>query len=143
MRRLKTRAQFQSLLASPIVARTAHFAIHRQSLNPAKLVASVDGSARSEQPLFPSQDLWLGAMVPKRWARRAVTRNLFKRQIYLVSQLLEQRTPIAAHLVRLRAEFDRQQYASAVSASLRRALRAELLQLFEQAAVSPVKGARP
>jgi ribonuclease P protein component len=28
---------------------------------------------------------WLGAMVPKRWARRSVTRHTIKRQIYAVS----------------------------------------------------------
>src|SRR5256885_7500066 len=32
------------------------------------------------------QDAWLGAMVPKRWARRSVTRHTIKRQIYAVDR---------------------------------------------------------
>ena len=47
-------------------------------------------------------DVWLGAMVPKRWARRAVTRNAIKRQIYNVSERFGDRLPVAAHVVRLR-----------------------------------------
>ena len=35
--------------------------------------------------LFSIEDVWMGALVPKRWARRAVTRNAIKRQIYSVS----------------------------------------------------------
>ena len=46
-------------------------------------------------------------MVPKRWARRAVTRNTIKRQIYAVGALFEARLPQAAHVVRLRTAFDR------------------------------------
>lgn len=72
-------------------------------------------------------------MVPKRWARRAVTRNTIKRQIDAVSQLFEARLPAAAHVVRLRSAFDRSQFASATSDALRAAIRAELVQLFERA----------
>jgi ribonuclease P protein component len=73
-------------------------------------------------------------MVPKRWARRAVTRNTIKRQIYAVAALFEARLPQAAHVVRLRSAFDRQQFVSATSDPLKQAVRAELLQLFGYAA---------
>lgn len=76
-------------------------------------------------------------MVPKRWARRAVTRNTIKRQIYAVGALFEARLPQAAHVVRLRTAFDRKQFVSASSDQLKRAVRAELLQLFGQAAKRP------
>ena len=69
-------------------------------------------------------------MVPKRWARRAVTRNAIKRQIYTVGATFEARLPRAAHVVRLRAAFDRKQFTSATSDQLKLAVRAELLQLF-------------
>jgi hypothetical protein len=49
----------------------------------------------------------MGAMVPKRWAKRAVTRNTIKRQIYSVSSEQAISVPAAAHVVRLRAGFDR------------------------------------
>jgi ribonuclease P protein component len=84
--------------------------------------------------LFKTQEVWLGAMVPKRWARRAVTRNTIKRQIYAISAEFEVRLPCAAHVVRLRSEFDRRQFISATSSLLKNAVRLELEQLFERAA---------
>lgn len=78
-------------------------------------------------------DVWLGAMVPKRWARRAVTRNTIKRQIYAVGATFEDRLPQAAHVVRLRTAFDRKQFVSATSDQLRQAVRTELVQLFAYA----------
>ena len=72
-------------------------------------------------------------MVPKRWAKRAVTRNGIKRQIYNVSAAFAARLPAAAHVVRLRTEFAREQFTSAWSDALKAAVRGELQQLFEQA----------
>ncbi|SFM29755.1 ribonuclease P protein component [Variovorax sp. OV329] len=71
-------------------------------------------------------------MVPKRWARRAVTRNAIKRQIYTVSASFEGGLPQAAYLVRLRSGFDRKVFPSATSVALKAAVRAELLRLFER-----------
>ncbi len=134
VQRLKTRPQFQAALAGGTVSRTPHFALHRlnlpeTSVNPAS--SSADGAAHS---LFQPKAVWLGAMVPKRWARRAVTRNAIKRQIYVISAQYEVRMPCAAHVVRLRAGFDRTQFISATSTLLKQAVRLELEQLFERAA---------
>ncbi len=136
MQRLKTRAQFQAVLAGRPVSRTPHFALHQLSLPTA---GSVAASAASPVPLLfvqpAAQPLqpWLGAMVPKRWARRAVTRNAIKRQIHAVSAGYQDRLPPAAHVVRLRAGFERSQFVSASSERLKRAVRLELQQLFERA----------
>ena len=127
MQRLKTRAQFQAVLAGATVARTAHFALHRCAL---------DAPAAGAEPLFDQQVAWVGAMVPKRWARRAVTRNAIKRQIYTVSAAVTESLPRAAHVVRLRAAFDRKQFVSASSDKLKAAVRAELQQLLERAATA-------
>ncbi len=75
-------------------------------------------------------------MVPKRWARRAVTRNLIKRQIYAVSAGFEPQLPSMAFVVRLRAGFDRSRFVSASSDQLKQAVRAELDQLFTRLASS-------
>ncbi len=83
--------------------------------------------------LFALSDVWLGAMVAKRWAKRAVTRNAIKRQIYCVSTDFEAMLPAAAHVVRLRAAFDAKQFVSATSETLKRAVREELQQLFARA----------
>ena len=127
MQRLQTRAQFQAVLAGATVERTAHFALHRCSLD------AQPGAA----PLFATQGLWVGAMVPKRWARRAVTRNVIKRQIYCMSAAAEASLPRAAHVVRLRAAFDRQEFRSASSDRLKAAVRAELRLLLERAVAAP------
>lgn len=71
-------------------------------------------------------------MVPKRWAKRAVTRNTIKRQIYSVSCDFESVLPKAAHVVRLRAGFDRAQFRSATSEQLKQAVRTEIEQLFSK-----------
>ncbi len=74
----------------------------------------------------------MGALVPKRWAKRAVTRNTIKRQIYNVSASYQAQLPQAAHVVRLRSGFDRKVFISATSDALKLAVRGELEQLFTQ-----------
>ncbi|MDR2154835.1 MAG: ribonuclease P protein component [Burkholderiaceae bacterium] len=122
VRHLRTRAQFQVLLGTRAVARTAHFALHRLTAP----TQTPDGAS-----LFaPAGTVWLGAMTPKRWARRAVTRNAIRRQVYAVAQNLMPVLSTGAHLVRLRSAFAPAQFPSARSDALKRAVRAELLQLF-------------
>jgi len=122
-RHLRARSQFQALLGLPPVARTAHFALHRWT-PPAAAGAADDA-------LFgPPEAAWLGALAPKRWARRAVTRNAIRRQIYAVGEHLVPSLSAGAHLVRLRTAFAPAQFPSARSDALKRAVRAELLQLF-------------
>jgi len=124
VQRLKTRPQFQAVLAGKTIAKTPHFALHATGL-PSKQAEEVE--------LFPVQGVWLGAMVPKRWAKRAVTRNAIKRQIYNVGAQYESTMPTAAHVVRLRSAFDRAQFISASSEMLKNAVRAELDSLFARA----------
>jgi len=120
MQRLKTRAQFQAVMAGAVVAKTPHFAVHRIAL----------GESAGTALLFPKADAWLGVVLPKRWARRAVTRNALRRQIYEASRRWSAALPEAVWVVRLRAEFSRQQFVSASSVALKQAARAELEQLF-------------
>lgn len=118
------------------VARTEHFVLHRAPLGPApEPGAAAPGPTGPEPAGSPAlfavrQEPWLGAIVPKRWARRAVTRNAIRRQIYTVSQHFEADLPAAAHVVRLRAGFDRAQFRSASSPALKAAVRSELQRLF-------------
>ncbi len=100
-------------MAGGTISRTAHFVLHRAPLD--------------------TQEPWIGAVIPKRWAKRAVTRNGIKRQIYNVSASFEPRLAAAAHVVRLRTGFARSEFASAWSDALKVVVRGELLQLFEQA----------
>jgi len=91
---------------------------------------------RFDRPLFPSAELWLGALVPKRWAKRSVTRHAIKRQIYDVLDGRLASDERAAYLVRLRAGFSRQQFLSGTSDLLKQAVRLELNSLVDRAKAS-------
>lgn len=145
MQRLKTRPQFQAALAGKLGVRTTHFALHSCELAqiyPSKLTdpASGDAQADSSADAIPASAGVLGAMVPKRWAKRAVTRNAIKRQIYSVSAQFAQQLRPRGHVVRLRAAFDRKEFISASSELLKAAVRAELRDLFARATAHPQLG---
>ena len=73
---------------------------------------------------------WLGCVAPKRHARRAVTRNMLKRQMRAAAELVEATLPQGLWLVRLRQGYPVAQFPSADSAALRTAARDELDRLF-------------
>ena len=75
---------------------------------------------------LPPGRLWLGTVVPKRCARRAVTRSLIKRQVRAAVERLAPALRSGLWVVRLRAPFDRTVFRSAASEALRQATRAEL-----------------
>ncbi len=78
--------------------------------------------------------VWLGSVVPKRHAKRSVTRSLLKRQIR--AAVSGQAAALAGGLwvVRLRAPFDKAAFPSAASSALQLAARTELEQLMARAA---------
>jgi ribonuclease P protein component len=129
IQRLRSRQQFQAVLAGAPVVKTPHFALHRLAL----------GSAERSTPLFPQAGPWLGVLLPKRWARRAVTRNAIRRQIYATAPAS---LTDAAHVVRLRSGFARDQFLSASSTVLKQAVRAELLQLWARNAAAGAPASR-
>lgn len=118
MQRLQSRGHYQAVIKGPVVSKTSHFALHQLS----------GVQAASHADCFGSEGVWLGAMVPKRWAKRAVTRNMIKRQVYCFTSQAE--LPWAAYLVRLRAEFSRSHFLSATSKLLKVAVKQELNELF-------------
>ena len=97
MQRLQTRPQFQATMSGGTISRTPHFALHRLVLSSADVVKDAEptgpGATLSEQapqalfvvPGCQTPQVWLGALVPKRWAKRSVTRHTIKRQIYAVA----------------------------------------------------------
>lgn len=120
MQRLRTRGQFQAVLAVRPIARTPHFAWHRLGLDP--------DSPAAARHAFPHGGAWLGALVPKRWARRAVRRNLIRRQIHALGESCGALAD-GASVIRLRAAFTPASFPSASSDALKRAVRTELLEL--------------
>lgn len=94
-----------------------------------------DSSETVVEPGSAPEQVWLGLVVPKRHAKRSVTRSLFKRQI---------RAAIGRHaalmadglwVVRLRAPFDKVKFPSAASVALQSAARTELDALLAGAAL--------
>lgn len=130
------------------LARTAHFMLYHLPLTSLRSLPAASGSGSATQPhadqtvfcAAAPASVWLGALVPKRWARKAVTRNTLRRQIHAVAALYASRWPASALVVRLCAAFDRSSYVSASSDALKAAARRELVQLFEHASRA---GTRP
>lgn len=143
--RLVRPVDFERVLRSPPWARSAHFALHHLAGRPAPPARAgreppavelstghvpvatplVDDSPRASSG--PSR--WLGLVVPKRHARRSVTRSLLKRQIRCAMADGEAGLPAGLWVVRLRAPFERAAFPSAASEALRRAARLELAAL--------------
>jgi len=132
---------FERVLRTRSRAQTQHFAVHhlpdRPSLSARARRAAVarrlsTGSApESDKPVddLPAQ-VWAGAVVPKRHARRAVTRSLLKRQIRSAVERHADALAGGLWVVRLRAPFDKSRFPSAASDALKCAARDELEMLF-------------
>jgi len=97
--------------------------------------------ADAAQALFPPLPLWrLGLVLPKKQARRSVTRSLIRHQ---AREALRRHAP-AVHasgrfgaevdgwVLRLKTPFDRQHYPSAASSALQVAVREELDELWSR-----------
>ncbi|CAD5373426.1 Ribonuclease P protein component [Rubrivivax sp. A210] len=135
--RLVHKADFERLLATRSRMRSAHFAIHHVAgvpVPPPQWVAKAGGEELSTgaapicpQPVDDSPGgLWFGCVVPKRHARRAVTRNLLKRQIRGALHRHAAALADGLWLVRLRAGFPTTEFISARSAALAAAAASEL-----------------
>ena len=149
IRRLLQRRDFERLLAVPARLRSAHFAVHHLPVCPSvpgKFAPtplpdelSTGSSTVSDGNVDNSpRAVWFGAVVPKRHARRAVTRNLLRRQIYTAAGRHAAALPRGLWLVRLHRPFNPPgqppRFRSAASDALRRAAAAELDHLMRRAA---------
>ncbi len=142
--RIVRSVDFERVLRCPPRARTAHFALHHLQGSPTPPskpagkrgseelstgevplpVQPVDDSVPTEPAAAAAQ--WLGMVIPKRHARRAVTRTLLKRQIRLLAGRHAAGWPAGLWVVRLRAPWDRQVFPSATSYALASAASEEL-----------------
>jgi ribonuclease P protein component len=83
----------------------------------------------------------LGTVVPKRHARRSVTRNLIKRQMREVMKAVAPQLPHGLWVLRLKSVFDPKQFPSPASLPLRQAARDELALLLARALAPRSAGA--
>ena len=153
---LRKPADFQRVLGTPPRSRSAHFSVHHVPgwpTPPAKPVKKALGDELSTGdapscpppvdflPVQAPTGRWLGMVVPKRHAKRAVTRTLIKRQVRSLMQGHAAHLASGLWVVRLRAPFDRLKFVSAASDALRRAVHEELLQLVQKAVLRGHAGA--
>lgn len=134
-------------MSSAPVAKTAHFVLHHRltsgaggQLSPAPVNSTekaVDNPVENpgENSGTSGGSAQWGWVIPKRHARRSVTRNLLRRQMRALATEFQEHERFATGVwvLRLRTAFDVRQFPSAASEALRRAARAELLQLLQTA----------
>ena len=162
-------ADFQRALGSRPVSRTTHFVLHALPLvraADAALAGSEPEALASPAPLSTDEGLsaalcvdecaltlpscgpsgWrLGLVLPKKQARRSVTRSLIRHQAreavrrhgpragdVLLNQPAGNARRLTGWVLRLTRGFDRQTYPSAASAALNQAVRLELDELWAQ-----------
>jgi ribonuclease P protein component len=123
---------FKALLATPSLAKTPHFSLHATPQRPVLQQLTTD-AAPDRTESVDNKAAVLMLVVPKRHARRAVTRNLIKRQMREAVKRRRATQGAAAVLIRQRSAFNPKQFPSAASAALREAVRRELDELFDRA----------
>jgi ribonuclease P protein component len=154
LERLVHKADFERLLASRSRLRSAHFALHHVQGCPAAPKKPARALLNRELSTAPVGNLpelvdnplgtqWLGCVVPKRQARRAVTRSLIKRQMRSAFQRHCVALPAGLWLLRLSQGFPVAQFISARSEALTRVLREELDQLLLSAVQRGERVPRP
>ena len=143
--RLVNKADFERLLATRWRGRSTHFALHHVPGSPFLPKRWSEGTPAEKlstdlEPILsrPVDDIsarvWFGCVVPKRHARRAVTRNMLKRQVRSAFQRHGGLLSAGLWLVRLRSPFAASEFVSARSVVLAGAARGELDGLLAQAA---------
>ena len=133
--RIRASSDFEFVLRSAPLARTAHFALHGcpgPKVVTTEAAAKIDdrrlstGSEQLDHTLVDKGQRWLGVAVPKRFARRAVTRSLLKRQARAAAVRHVDRLGPGLWVIRQRAAFPVAVYPAAASAALEEVVRGEL-----------------
>ena len=142
MDRIVHKVDFERVLATRWRSRSTHFALHHLDGAPVPRVwvpkapictdlstalAPIDPQPVDDsKPAALATGLWFACVVPKRHAKRAVTRNLIKRQVRNAFERWGAELPNGLWLVRLKAPFSKTEFISARSAALAAASRTEL-----------------
>jgi ribonuclease P protein component len=110
VKKITRREEFDAVMAAGVCATTSHFALH----------------AVTNSTPTPFR---IGAVVPKRWAKRAVMRNSIRRQIYNIAKREAHAFSNMDLVIRLRKSFSDNEYISAASEKLKKDVRLQLEQL--------------
>jgi ribonuclease P protein component len=142
--------RFQAVLGTRPCSRSAHFMLHYRAVDklstalttpsvvavdeteatsPGRASGQAAGDVSGPAPEPAAARVHLGLVVPKRHAKRAVTRNLVRREARAQMTRCADRLPPGDWVLRLRAPFDRQTFSSAASAALLSVVREEMTRL--------------
>jgi ribonuclease P protein component len=113
VKKIRTRQEFQLLLSLKPAYQTEHFYLHLSEIS--------------------LKELKVAALIPKRWAKQAVTRNLIRRQIYSQCFALEKELEPVSHMIRLKKTIKAQLFTSAGSGAMKQAVQQELYILLQNA----------
>lgn len=127
-------AAFPAALAAPRRAQGPHFVV-QHALQADKPDLSTTRAPRRGRAVDDSRAA--GLVVAKRHARRAVTRNLIRRQLREALRRHAAQLDDGLWLLRLRASFDTTQFPSAASPALRTAVRDEIEGLLVRVSRTP------
>ncbi len=146
LNKLKDRAAFEAALKAEVVARSEHFALHHLDNGaPDPIVTAMSAASRPfsqeashaapllDRPLGPTRPRTgasFGVIVPKRWAARAVTRNMIKRHARSLAEAALPQRDGAVYLLRLRKAWPKQRFTSAASSAWSDEIRQQLFRLF-------------
>lgn len=125
---LSTPAQFERVLGQPLRVTSPFFVLHY----------CLNLSTDEEQLVHSSVDKCyfehsrLGLVIPKRWAKSAVTRSLIKRQCRAQFRNFADLLPAGDWVIRLRCSFNRDIWLSCSSVLLKERVRKELQDLLEK-----------
>lgn len=151
---------FERVLAAPQRSRSAHFAVHylcgsplpsrpgaaalpEAEFSPELSPELSTGGVRTTSVPVDDLGLWVGWVVPKRHAKRAVTRNLIKRQLRAAVVRHAPELPGGLWVLRLRSAFDPHHFRSPASDPLRECAREEIDELLRRAVHQPLPPRRP
>jgi ribonuclease P protein component len=140
MQILRDKLIFEQTLKNRPIAKTQHFLLHHfdgvtSKKNGLKDEFSIEGFSLVAKPVDHFADIFfrLGMVVPKRYAKRAVTRSLIRHQARAVFAEMAFKLQRGDWVLRLRQTFDINVFPSAASIALARTVRIELLHLIEAA----------
>lgn len=129
IKRIKTHAQFEEVMKQTTRISYNNFVLHYR-LN--QLSTQVEPLTCLPVDNLKNVSLRFGLVIPKRWAKRAVTRSLIKRQCRAQFALIANQLPAGDWVVRLRRKFDNPPLVSASSPVLKKQVQQELQNLFKQ-----------
>jgi len=145
--RIVKAVDFERVLRTPPRSRGQHFVFHHVADVPMRRVQAcktpgnpelstaveLNSASPVDECAAGAPTLWLGAVVPKRHARRAVSRSLIKRQIRAAFASQGHLLDGGLWVVRLRTPFDRAVFPSAASAALQAAVRLDIAAAMSEA----------